>query len=91
MRRQVIGDAFKVLKGEGVGGNPKAQVPVKQRSGRRSIDRGCWQLNSFYYAHVPDHRAYNEVESARVAHEIYLAHGWKRWCSANKVGLGASC
>lgn len=51
------------------------------------IDRGLWQLNSYWYPEVSNSCSYDVYCSTRAAIKIYRASGWDRWNTYKKYCL----
>src|SRR4051812_14614922 len=44
-----------------------------------SVDRGLWQINSFWHSEVSDSCAFSPSCAANATHTIWAARGWPEW------------
>ena len=74
---QVIGAA--IVQAESAG-NPVARLDNKaQNPPGKGVDRGLWQINSFWHPEVSDPEADDPVASTKHAWRIKKARGWSEW------------
>ena len=48
-----------------------------------SVDRGLWQINSFWHSEVSDSCAFDPPCNARGTHTIWANGGWTQWSTYN--------
>jgi hypothetical protein len=48
-----------------------------------SVDRGLWQINSYWHGEVSDSCAFDPPCNARGTHTIWAAGGWTQWTTYN--------
>lgn len=48
-----------------------------------SVDRGLWQINSYWHPEVSDSCAFSPPCNARAAHTIRVRGGWRQWSVYN--------
>ncbi|MGC9668429.1 carbohydrate-binding protein [Planosporangium sp. 12N6] len=48
-----------------------------------SVDRGLWQINSYWHGEVSDACAFDPPCNARGTHTIWAAGGWTQWTTYN--------
>ncbi len=48
-----------------------------------SVDRGLWQINSYWHGEVSDSCAFDPVCNAQAAHTIWANGGWTQWTTYN--------
>ncbi|MFI7600348.1 carbohydrate-binding protein [Actinoplanes sp. NPDC049681] len=48
-----------------------------------SVDRGLWQINSFWHGEVSDSCAFSPSCAANATHTIWAARGWTEWTTYN--------
>lgn len=67
------------------GGNAKAQGYNRDAHGRvTSIDRGLWQINSYWHKEVSDACAYDPICNAKAAYRISSGgRSWSPWATYN--------